>query len=222
MILRAVWLLVPAVLLICFAWFFLEIADDVLEGETRQFDEGLLLSFRSAADRNDPLGAPWVEELARDVTGLGSTVVLTVLALTVAGFLLMKRKRHLAAYLAAAVFTGIVASSLLKSGFDRPRPDLVAHGQAVYTSSFPSGHSMMSAVAYLTLGTLLAGAISGRASRIYVMSLAVLLTLSIGVSRVYLGVHWPTDVLAGWAAGAGWAIGCWCVAEYLRRRGQIE
>jgi len=204
------------------AWFFIELADDVLEGDTHAFDEAMLLAFREDGDRDDPVGPAWVEELARDVTGVGGVAVLTFTTLTVAGFFLLQRKWHLAIYVAVAVASGAIASTLLKSGFDRPRPELVAHGQAVYTASFPSGHSMLSAVVFLTLGALLAGAQKDRATRIYVLALAAVLTLAVGVSRVYLGVHWPTDVLGGWAAGAGWALACWAVSSYLRRRGQIE
>jgi undecaprenyl-diphosphatase len=203
-------------------WLFLEVADDVLAGETRRFDEGVMLAFRSPTDANDPVGATWVEELARDVTGLGSVVVLALLTVASAGFLMLQRKRHLAVYLVLAVATGTIGSSLLKWGFSRPRPDLAAHGHAIYTSSFPSGHSMMSAVVFLTLGVLLATAQSKRVMQVYVLAIAVLVTVAVGISRVYLGVHWPTDVLAGWAAGSGWALLCWGVADFLRNRGRIE
>jgi undecaprenyl-diphosphatase len=203
-------------------WVFLEVADEVLDGEARQFDESVLLAFRSAADSSDPLGPSWVEELARDVTGLGSVVVLTFLTLAAAGFLLLERKRHLAIYVLAAIVTGTIGSSLLKIGFGRPRPDLVAHGHVVYTSSFPSGHSMMSALVFLTLGVLLATAQAKRVMQFYLLALAILLTVAVGISRVYLGVLWPTVVLAGWASGSGWAFLCWGVADFLRNRGHIE
>ena len=203
-------------------WLFLEIADEVFEGETRRFDESVLLAFRSDADRNDPVGKAWVEELARDVTGLGGVATLTFLTVAAAGFLVLSGKKHRALYLVAAVVTGILLSSLLKWGYDRPRPDLVAHGQVIYTRSFPSGHSMMSALTFLTLGALLAGALETHAMRVYVMGLAVLLTVAVGISRVYLGVHWPTDVLAGWSAGTAWALACWSGAEMLGRRGRLE
>ena len=117
-----------------------------------RFDESVLLAFREDADREDPVGPAWVEESARDVTGVGGVAVLTFTTLAVVGFFLLQRKWHLAIYVAAAVASGSIASTLLKSGFDRPRPDLVAHGQVVYTASFPSGHSMLSAVVFLTLG----------------------------------------------------------------------
>jgi len=199
-------------------WLFVELADDVLEGDTAAVDETLLLMLRTADDSTDPLGPTWVEELARDVTGLGGAGVLTILTLASAGFLVLQRKRWLAAYLLAAVVSGVIVSTLLKLGFDRPRPDLVPHGQVVYTSSFPSGHSMLSAVVFLTLGALLATGQSNLRVRAYLIVLAVFLTGIVGVSRVYLGVHWPTDVLAGWTAGAAWALLCWAVAGRLRRR----
>jgi undecaprenyl-diphosphatase len=116
----------------------------------------------------------------------------------------------------------VLLSSLLKLGFDRPRPDLVAHGAQVYSASFPSGHALMSAVAYLTLGALLARVQKGRRLKLYVLAVAVTLTFLIGVSRVYLGVHWPTDVLAGWCIGSAWALTCWVLAIWLQGRGEME
>jgi undecaprenyl-diphosphatase len=203
-------------------WLFVEIADEVMEGETRATDERLMLMLRAAGDSNDPLGPSWVEELARDVTALGSAGILALITVAAAGFLVLQRKRPLALYLLAAVAGGTILSSLLKWGFARPRPDLVAHGQVVYTSSFPSGHSMLSAVAFLTLGALLASGQTNRAMHAYLIGLAVFLTLIVGVSRVYLGVHWPTDVLAGWTAGAAWALLCWVVARRLHVGGTVE
>jgi undecaprenyl-diphosphatase len=199
-------------------WLFVELADDVLEGDTAAIDETLLLVLRAPDDTTDPLGPTWVEELARDVTGLGGAGVLTILTLAAAGFLALQRRRWLAAYLLAAVASGVVVSTVLKLGFDRPRPELVPHGQIVYTSSFPSGHSMLSAVVFLTLGALLASGQRNLRLRAYLIALAVFLTTMVGVSRVYLGVHWPTDVLAGWTAGAAWALLSWALAARLRRR----
>jgi undecaprenyl-diphosphatase len=203
-------------------WLFVELADDVLEGDTATVDERLLLMLRAPQDSSDPLGPPWAEELARDVTGLGGVGILTILTLASAGFLALQRKTHLALYLLFAVASGTIASMLLKIGFDRPRPDLIAHGQVVYTASFPSGHSMLSAVAFLTLGALLASGQTNLRMRIYLIGLAAFLTVIVGVSRIYLAVHWPTDVLAGWTAGAAWALLCWGLAERLRRRGAVE
>ena len=203
-------------------WAFAELADDVFEGETHAFDEWILLALRSATDRADPLGPGWLEELMRDVTALGSTGLLTFITLAVAGFLALERKTHAALFVLVAVGGGMLLSTGLKMGFDRPRPDLVSHGSIVYTASFPSGHSMLSAVAYLTLGALLARVQPRRLLKLYLLGLAILLTVAVGASRVYLGVHWPTDVLAGWAIGAAWALFCWAAALWLQRRGQVE
>ncbi len=203
-------------------WAFVELADEVVEGETASLDRALLLALRSPTDLSDPLGPPWVEELFRDFTALGGVGVLTLLTLAVAGFLLLDRSIRAAMLVLASVGGGFVSSMLLKQFFDRPRPDLVSHGSFVYTASFPSGHSMMAAVTYLTLGALLARVQPQRPAKAYLLVLTVLLTLLVGISRVYLGVHWPTDVLAGWAAGATWALLCWLAARWLQRRGQVE
>jgi len=215
-------ILIALLIVLSATWAFVELSDEVLEGETARADEAILLFFRSPDDLADPLGPEWLEETARDVTGLGGIAVLTFVTLAAAGFLALQGKRHLAVYALLAVGTGMVLSMLLKAGFDRPRPDLVPHAQVVYTSSFPSGHSMMAAVTYLTLGALLANAQTSWLLKSYLLALAALLTAAVGVTRVYLGVHWPTDVLGGWTAGAAWALACWSLARYLRRRGRIE
>ena len=215
--------LVTAVLAIAGGlWGFVELTDEVFEGETRAFDEAVLLALRNPADHSEPLGPPWLEEMARDATALGGVGLLTFITLAVAVFLALDRKRRAALFVLAAVAGGVVLSLALKSGFDRPRPDLVPHGSIVYTASFPSGHSMMSAVAYLTLSTLLARMLPKLWMKLYAIAVAFLMALAAGVSRVYLGVHWPTDVLAGWAAGAAWAMLCWIVVLWLQDRRQVE
>ena len=113
-------------------------------------------------------------------------------------------------------------STLLKMGFDRARPDLVPHGSFVSTASFPSGHAMMSAVTYLTLGALLASVHSPTRVKAYLLALALVLTLLVGLSRIYLGVHWPTDVAAGWAVGAAWALLSSLAMRWLQKRGDVE
>lgn len=215
-------MLVALFVLLGGGWAFVELSDEVFEGDTKRIDESVLMLFRVAGDPADPIGPAWAEETARDVTGLGGVGILTFLTLSAAGFLSLQANRHLAWYVLIAVGTGVALSMLLKAGFDRPRPDLVPHGQTVYTSSFPSGHSMMSAVTFLTLGALLASAQTSLRLKAYLIGLASLLTVAVGLSRIYLGVHWPTDVLAGWTAGAAWALACWSMARYLRRRGKIE
>jgi undecaprenyl-diphosphatase len=203
-------------------WAFIEIADEVVEGETQSIDRTILLSMRASDDASDPLGPRWVEELGRDFTALGGVGVLTFITLAVMGYLLLQRKTRASLFVLFAVLGGFAVSQLLKAVFERARPDLVPHGSHVYTASFPSGHAMMSAATYLTLGALLARVHSQRRLKAYFLLLATVLSVAVGVSRVYLGVHWPTDVLAGWTLGACWAIVCWLIAAHLQRRGDME
>lgn len=182
-------------------------------------DTRILLAFREPGDLANPIGSERIEGMVRDVTALGSTVLLTMLTAVVVLFLLVAGKWQLALFVLIAVGGGQIVSTLLKLGIDRPRPDLVPHLMRETSLSFPSGHAMMSAVTYLTLGSLIARILTQRRLKILVMAVAVLLTLMVGVSRVYLGVHWPSDVLAGWIAGLAWAIGCWLAARWwLRQR----
>jgi undecaprenyl-diphosphatase len=203
-------------------FIFVGIADEVVEGDTLRFDRWLLLALRASRDPGDPLGPAWVEEMFRDFTALGGIGVLSLLTLASVGYLWLQDLRRVAWFVLAAILGGLLLSLALKSGFNRPRPDLVSHGSMVYTSSFPSGHSMLSAVVYLTGGALLAVVHRARRVRVYLIGCSILATLLVGVSRVYLGVHWPSDVLAGWAAGAAWAAACWLTAQWLQERGRIE
>jgi len=147
---------------------------------------------------------------------------LTFITIVVVGFLSLQRKKHAAGLLIVAVGGGLMLSMILKWAIARPRPLIVPHGAYIYSSSFPSGHSMLSAVVYLTLGTLLARITPQIILRVYLIAIAILLTAGVGFSRVYLGVHWPSDVLAGWSAGLAWASTCWLVATWLQRRGVVE
>jgi undecaprenyl-diphosphatase len=201
---------------------FLEIADRVVEGETRSFDEAILRALRNPANLSDPIGGPWVEETIRDLTALGSPAVLVFMTLAVLGYLLILGKTHAMGLVFAATVSGQVLCSTLKAYFARPRPDLVPHLSQAHFSSFPSGHSMLAAVVYLTLGALLARLSRQRALKLYVLAVAMLLTFVVGLSRIYLGVHYPSDVLAGWCAGFSWAVLCWLLARYLQRRGTVE
>jgi undecaprenyl-diphosphatase len=197
---------------------FAEITDEVTEGEgeVRWFDEGLLYALRTS-DPADPIGPRWLEETVAEITALGGFGVLVLVTLLATGFLLMQRKWFDALMVLIATVGGTAISEGLKVGFSRPRPDLVAHAVDVTSMSFPSGHAMLSAVTYLTLGAMLARAQQQRQVRAYVMGAAMLLALIIGASRIYLGVHWPTDVLAGWCLGAAWALLCWFAATLLTR-----
>jgi undecaprenyl-diphosphatase len=215
-------ILVVVLLLTSALWGFAELADEVMEQETHAFDEAILLAMRTPGDPSDPWGPRWMEEMGRDLTALGGVSVLAFMTLAAVGFLLLQGRKRAALIVVLAVGGGMLLSLFLKLGFDRPRPDLVPHGSIVYTASFPSGHSMMAAVVYLTLGALLARVQPNRRLKAYLMGLALVLTLLVGISRVYLGVHWPTDVLAGWTVGAAWALLVWLLALWLQRRGAVE
>ncbi|HTF85507.1 MAG TPA: phosphatase PAP2 family protein [Cellvibrio sp.] len=203
-------------------WGFAELAEEVMEGDTHEFDQALLLSMRNPADLSDPIGPGWVEEIGRDITAMGGNAVLTLLTLAVVGYLLLDGKRRMALVLVVATLGALGASTLLKNTIDRDRPDLVPHHTQVYTASFPSGHSMLSASTYLTMGALLARVQRRKRMKAYILLVAIIATLLVGFSRIYLGVHWPTDVLAGWTAGAAWAIGCWLLARWLQQRHEVE
>jgi undecaprenyl-diphosphatase len=151
----------------------------------------------------------------RDVTALGSAPVLIIAVLAVVGFLALAESYRLALFSLAASLGGLVLSSVLKYLIDRPRPELAPPDVFTFTSSFPSGHSMMSAVIYLTLAALVARLMERRRLKLYALGIAICLTLLIGASRIYLGAHWPSDVLAGWSAGAAWALLCWLIARRI-------
>jgi undecaprenyl-diphosphatase len=203
-------------------WSFVSIAEEVHEGETDRFDRAVILWLRNPADLSDPLGPRWFEEMVRDVTALGSNVVLAFVTASVIGFLALIHKRGAALLVLVSVLGGSLLGDILKLIFARPRPDLVPHGAEVYTMSFPSNHAMGAAVTYLTLGALLARLQVSRRVKGYFLAISVVLTVAVGLSRVYLGVHWPTDVLAGWSVGAAWAMTVWLVALWLQRRGKVE
>jgi len=215
-------MLIAVLLVMGGIWLFVELAEEMIEGETHAFDETLIIALRNPDDLSDPIGPKWIEEFGRDITALGGMAVVTLLTLAVAGFLLLQQKKRSALFLIAAIAGGIIISNLLKAGFDRPRPDLVPHESYVYTASFPSGHSAMSAITYLTLAALLARGQRRRRVKTYLIALALLITIGVGTSRIYLGVHWPTDVLAGWTLGVSWALVCWLAAGWLQRRGAME
>lgn len=208
--------LLSVAILACLGGFFVfgKLVSEVLEGESHSIDTYILLLMRDPRDRDNPWGPLWLHEMMRDFTGLGGVGVLAFITLATVLYLIMIRRYKPAFYSLCAICTGTMFSNLLKIGFDRPRPDLVPHDSIVYTASLPSGHSLISAVVYLTLGALLAEIQPHWRLKIYIMSLAVLITLVVGVSRVYLGVHWPSDVLAGWLAGASWALMFWLIIHY--------
>ncbi|TWT99140.1 phosphatidylglycerophosphatase B [Botrimarina colliarenosi] len=196
---------------------FVRLAEVVARGELRDFDQALLLSLREPADPSDPIGPRWVEESMRDMTALGGLAVSSLVTAGSVAWLVISQRRVLALYVACAVVSGIAVCLVLKSTYDRPRPQLAPHGSHVYTKSFPSGHTMTAATVYLTLAALLARSEPRRVARVFLWTVAIGVTAMVGISRVYLAVHWPTDVAAGAALGVGWAILSGCVALLLAR-----
>ena len=185
------------------------------EGDTAALDRHILLALRNPADPTDPIGSRSFEEAMRDVTGLGGfTVVSLVTVVGVLAFLMHGRWRQ-ALVLAATVLLAELSSELAKHFYGRPRPDLVPHGSYVYSASFPSGHSTLSAATFLTLAVLIASLEPNRGTKAMVFILALALVIAIGFSRVYLGVHWPSDVLAGWCLGGAWALAGWAALRRL-------
>lgn len=220
-------MLLAGILIVGGVLMFIRLADGVVEGKTRHFDDWVIRSLRQPVREVNgrmqelPLGPPWLHEVARDLTALGGITVLLLVMVAVVCYLLILRKYHAMWLVLVATFGGLVLSVLLKQAFHRPRP-MVLHAYTTYSTSFPSGHSMLSAVVYLTLGTLLTRLTPGRIMKVYLLSIAVVLCGLVGLTRVYLGVHYPTDVLGGWTAGFVWALLCWLVAKWLQRRGSVE
>ena len=200
---------------------FAALATDVKEGDTGNFDKRILLSMRHPGDLS-PKGSRSFQEAARDVTALGSVSVLGIVTFTAVVFLILDGKSHMAYFAAASVVGGTVLAELLKDLFNRPRPEIVPHLVYASNSSFPSGHSMMSSVTYLTLAALLARSHERKRIKSFFLLMAALVIGLVGVTRVYLGVHWPTDVLAGWMAGSVWAMLCWLAARWLQSRHTLE
>lgn len=184
---------------------FTTIANEMREGETQVLDQRVLLWFRQADAPGRVSGPQWVGEAARDLSAMGSVAVLILVVLLFAGFLILSRRRRAAGSVILAPFTGAFLCYVLKGIFDRGRPDLVPHLDVVSFASFPSGHSMLSAIVYLSLGGVLAQMVRPRRLKAYALAAAMLVAFLVGMSRIVLGVHYPTDVLAGWAAGLAWA-----------------
>jgi undecaprenyl-diphosphatase len=201
---------------------FLTLASEVVEGDTLSMDTRIVQAFRNADDPSKPIGPVWVESALLDLTAMGGPTILTLVVLAVAGFLALQARYRTALFIALTAGTGEVVGFAMKSVFQRARPPAILHLRQVFETSFPSGHAMQSAIVYLTLGTMLMRIVDGRVAKAYCLGLALLLTFLVGVSRVYLGVHYPTDVLAGWIVGLAWASICWLVEQHFEVRAGIR
>lgn len=199
---------------------FAIIANLFAGGVSDPFDRWILQSFRDELGR-----ATYPSRLAeaiRDVSALGSATVVSLICGTVLGYLTLIRKRAAALLVLAAIAGGAILNNVLKSTFERPRPDFIEPLASVSSASFPSGHATFSAITYLTLAALLARTTPQLRQRLYAIAIALLLTILVGITRVLLGVHYPTDVLAGWCVGAAWSLLCWSVMLRLQQQGQVE
>jgi len=182
------------------AALFLHLGSEVAEGETRVFDEYVLVWAIAARSAH-----PWITEVMRDLSGIGSFVTLLLATIVACGYLALAVSRRRAMIVALSIVGAEIAVSSFKAVFERPRPDVHLAEFAVKGLSFPSGHSSMSAVLFLTLGALIAYGHVRPLERWYIMGVAIATTVLVGFSRAALGVHWATDVLGGWAFGAAWA-----------------
>ena len=198
-------------------WGFLALASEVMEGDTKTLDMRILVALRKSDDPSRPIGPDWVQNSLMDLTAIGGPTVLGLVVVSVAGFLLLQGRYHTAIVVLATAASGEIANYAMKNLFLRPRPDVVPHLRDVTSSSFPSGHAMESAIIYLTLGAMLMRVAERRVTKMYCIGIAIVLTLLVGISRVYLGVHYPTDVIAGWMFGFFWASLCWMVAKRFER-----
>lgn len=203
-------------------WAVAELADKVMEGTTQRFDEWAVNSLRSPEDPRRAIGPAWFEAMWRDVTSLGSLTVLALVTFACAGYLLMRRYYRTVLVLGIIAGGGVILTFGAKAFFDRPRPEFASNLEYVGTASFPSGHAMLSAAVYMTLAVLLARTSSALRFKVYFISLGMTVMILVGFSRVYLGVHYPTDVLAGWGGGLAWAALCWFAVCFLQRAGLIE
>ena len=215
-------LILAAIALVAATVLLFVLAGKVLEGDTQHFDERILRALRSDDDPSRPIGPRWLRIVAEDITALGSATVLGLAVAAVVGFLALNGMYKNAAYVLFASLGGWFLNDLFKSMFARPRPSIVPHLREVFTLSFPSGHALTSAVVYLTLGVLLMRVAERRLVKWYCLGVAMTATALVGASRVFLGVHYPTDVLAGWLIGLCWALVFWLVERSLERRAGLR
>ncbi len=197
---------------------FANLAGDMREGEGQAFDQAVLSALRPHASPSDAWGPGWLEEAAGDLTSLGSIAVLSLFATIVILFLFLQRKRLSALLLLVGLGGGVMLSEGLKAVFERDRPPEIYRAVATINASFPSGHALLSAVFYLSIAVMLTRAFPRRRFKVYVLGVGLALTLIVGLTRIYLGAHWATDVLAGWSVGSAWAMTTWLVAYAVERR----
>jgi undecaprenyl-diphosphatase len=194
---------------------FIHIASEMSEGEANGPDRAILLMLRTPGHLERPIGPAWLLQSAIDLSALGGFTILWMLSAAVTGYLLIARRWAAAAIFAAAMIGASVINAVVKIGYHRARPEVVPHLAVVSNASFPSGHAMLSAATYLTIGAMLAQIQPRASARIYILTIAVVLAILVGLTRLYLGVHWPSDVLAGWCLGSAWALAFWTLTRWV-------
>lgn len=199
-------LLVPFLIVVLGFLLFIILANLIDRSTIRDIDVYFLKMFRQSNDLSKPTGPEWMLETMRDITALGSGTVIAISIIFFAGYLILVKRYHTLSYILFAILGGTAIGLGLKEFVGRVRPDIVPHLTAANSMSFPSGHSMMSVVIYLSLAVLLARIQQNNKVKFYIITSALVICFLIGVSRIYLGVHYPTDVLAGWSLGLAWAI----------------
>jgi undecaprenyl-diphosphatase len=187
-----------------------EVADEVREGTTQRVDDAVLHWI--AAHQ-----VPWLVDTMAELTMLGTGLVVTTIVAVSALFLWLTRHKYSAVLLLVATLGGIALNNVLKAGFDRPRPQVITWGTHVLTSSFPSGHAMSAAVVYGTIAYLAARLERRMWTRVLTLMMAAALIALIALSRMYLGVHYPSDVLAGVLVGFAWASFCMATLEGFQK-----
>jgi len=203
-------------------WLFVVVTDEVVENEHRGLDNRILLALRTPGDLSQPIGPRFVKNASLDISSLGSAPVLTLIIVMICGYLLLERKFAATWFILFASISGTILNQILKEFVGRERPQIVPHLSEISNYSFPSGHSMLSAIIYLSLAVLLTKTVKTRPTKMYLIGAAFFLAFLIGLTRMILGVHYPSDVLAGWTAGTAWAMLCWVGATWLNRRGAIS
>lgn len=212
--------LIAVLALVAGAWGFIALADEIVEEEAHATDVRILRALRTPDDPARIRGPAWIEGAARDLTALGGVPVLASFTAFAVVYLWLRRLRAYALLVAGAVSGGALLFSVLKALFGRPRPTVVPMLVPAEAPSFPSGHATLSAVVYLSVAVLLARFEPSPGLRAYLLGVGLLVTGVVGLTRVLLGVHYPTDVLAGWSLGVAWAAVCWLVAVRLETRGR--
>lgn len=199
-------------------YLFIEFSSEMKEGELTAIDNFILAALRDPNDPGKLIGPVWLLWFMQEISHLGGIYAMSsITAISALLFALKKRFRTLLCFL-ISISGGTLIMLLLKHFFNRPRPSVVPHLAEFTLGSYPSGHSMVSAIVYLTLGVLLARSTKSLKLRIIYLVTAGLLTFLIGISRCFLGVHYPSDVLAGWCAGVLWAALSYLLARMVLRK----